>query len=260
MENVRYAPRPVKCRYRAPAAWLQIGPSLNPVEPPVMLTTARSREISRLEALSDGVFAFAATLLVVSLEVPDSFGQMVRDLYGFGEFALSFGALMLIWTVHNAFFRRYALADGWITFLNCALLLVVLFYVYPLRFISEGLIQSVFGIRMPSSPTLVGPEELGSLFALYSAGFIALFVLVALLYRHAWSRREALGLTPAEVHEAAMWWRHYLIFALVGVLSAVLALLGVGLRIGMPGWIYALIGPLAWAHGSWSDRRAPARA
>ncbi len=33
----------------------------------------RGREISRIEGLSDAVFAFAITLLVVSLEVPETF-------------------------------------------------------------------------------------------------------------------------------------------------------------------------------------------
>jgi hypothetical protein len=33
----------------------------------------RSHEISRIEGLSDAVFAFAVTLLVVSLEVPKTF-------------------------------------------------------------------------------------------------------------------------------------------------------------------------------------------
>ena len=73
----------------------------------------RNREISRLEALSDGVFAFAATLLVVSLEVPRTVSELSAELFGFVGFAISFGALMLIWAVHNAYFRRYAIDDGW---------------------------------------------------------------------------------------------------------------------------------------------------
>src|SRR6267143_1298112 len=38
----------------------------------------RSHEISRIEGLSDAVFAFAVTLLVVSLEVPKTFNDLVQ--------------------------------------------------------------------------------------------------------------------------------------------------------------------------------------
>jgi uncharacterized membrane protein len=221
-----------------------------------MSTMVRGREISRLEALSDGVFAFAATLLVVSLEVPDTFQDLVRDLSGFGAFAISFAALMLIWAVHNGFFRRYGLTDAVTTFLNCTLLLVVLFYVYPLKFVTRGVVQIVFGIETGSS-LIITPEELGRLFALYGAGFIAIFLCFALMYRHAWRIRDRLGLTPLESHEAAMWFRHYLILAGMGVVSVLMAFAGVGLAIGAPGWIYVLIGPLAWIHGSWSERHSP---
>ncbi len=98
-----------------------------------MTINKRGREVSRLEAFSDAVFAFSATLLVVSLEVPKTFPQLVDDLMGFFAFALSFMALMLIWSVHNAFFRRYGLQDGWTVFINACLLFVILFYVYPLK-------------------------------------------------------------------------------------------------------------------------------
>lgn len=222
-----------------------------------MRSPIRNREISRLEALSDGVFAFAATLLVVSLDVPDSFEQMVENLKGFGAFAVSFGVLILIWTVHNNFFRRFDLTDRWITFYNSALLLVVLFYVYPLKFVTQGLLYGLFGVG-PSHSALINWQQLALLFKLYGAGFIAIFLLFALMYRHALGRKDELGLTPTEAHEAGMWWRHHLIMALVGVVSVTMAALGIGLRVGAPGWIYAMIGPLAWAHGTWSDKRKPA--
>lgn len=78
---------------------------------------------SRLEAFSDMIFAFAATLLVVSLDVPKSISELAADLSGFLGFAASFGALILIWTVHHAYFRRYSLEDAWTIALDSLLLL-----------------------------------------------------------------------------------------------------------------------------------------
>ncbi len=38
---------------------------------------------SRLESISDSIFAFAATLVVVSLDVPESFDVLKENLFGF---------------------------------------------------------------------------------------------------------------------------------------------------------------------------------
>jgi hypothetical protein len=217
----------------------------------------RTRPISRLEALSDGVFAFAATLLVVSLEVPRTFPQLVQGLReGAFVFGLSFGALILIWAAHNGFFRRYGLHDGWTTFLNAALLFVVLFYVYPLKYVSRAIGYWVFGLE--SGAYLVStPAELSQLFILYGAGFVAIFVCLAFLYRHAAGRRDRLRLDAGDAHDARFYFRHYLIFAAVGLLSIAASAGGLGLRVGFPGWVYFLIGPLCWIHGVQSARRRP---
>ncbi|MFN7943280.1 MAG: TMEM175 family protein [Thermoanaerobaculia bacterium] len=217
----------------------------------------REHEVTRLEAFSDAVFAFAATLLVVSLEVPASFAELVRALSGFAPFALSFGALCAIWSVHNAYFRRYGLQDRTTIALTCGLLFVVLFYVFPLKFLTRAIVAGFFGIgREELAP--MGGQELAQLFELYGAGFVAVFACVALMYAHAARVARSLELSARRLHEARMLARHYGIFCLVGGLSMALAATGVGLRFGAPGWIYALIGPLAGWHGAWSGRHRPA--
>jgi hypothetical protein len=47
----------------------------------------RTHEISRLEAFSEAVFAFAHTPLVVSLQVPTSDGELMNRMSGFPAFA-----------------------------------------------------------------------------------------------------------------------------------------------------------------------------
>ena len=95
----------------------------------------RGREVTRLESFSDAVFGFALTLLVVSLEVPKSFDQLIETMRGFLAFAVCFAILASIWNQHYLFCRRFGLQDGFVRFLTCGLLFIVLLYVYPLKFL-----------------------------------------------------------------------------------------------------------------------------
>ncbi len=109
-------------------------------------------DTSRIENLSDAVFAFAITLLVVSLQVPTSFGQLENSMKGFPAFGVTLALLIAIWHTHYNFFKHYHIIDGPIIFLNSLLLLVVLFYIYPLKFlasvlINSGLMNTVLGIH-----------------------------------------------------------------------------------------------------------------
>src|SRR5437667_10753728 len=73
---------------------------------------ARRHEVSRLEGFSDAVFAFAVTLLVVTLEVPRTFNELWEAMRGALAFAICFALLFQVWWRHHTYFRRYGLEDG----------------------------------------------------------------------------------------------------------------------------------------------------
>ncbi|MEZ5314033.1 MAG: TMEM175 family protein [Thermoanaerobaculia bacterium] len=210
---------------------------------------------ARIEAFSDAVFAFAATLLVVALEVPATIGELQLALYGFVPFALSFGALVMIWSVHRSFFRRFPLGDRTTVLLNSCLLFVVLFYVYPLKFLSRGIAAMFFGNQVGAGGRVDSYADLAKLFIWYGAGFAAIFLFVAWLYRHAARHAPESGPGSAGRQRARFLSRHYGLFTLVGLFSVALAATGTGLRIALPGWIYGLLGPLCWLHGTVDGRR-----
>src|ERR1051325_2215031 len=134
----------------------------------------RGREIKRLESFSDAVFGFALTLLVVSLDVPKSFTDLMMTMRGFPAFAICFLFLALIWNGHYKFCRRYGLDDGTSRFLTCVMLFLVLFYVYPLKFLFNLSITGLlFGSALPVSMT---GSQFTALLVIYGLGFAAVYL------------------------------------------------------------------------------------
>lgn len=197
--------------------------------------------ISRLEALSDGVFAFAATLMVVDLDL----GGNWLDLQGKGvylvTFAVSFFVLIAFWWVHYNYFRRTGHIDNTIIALNALLLFVVLYYVFPLKSLAETWLG-----KQP-----ITLEGLASLFRWYGLGFLLIFLCFSLMYRQAYrkSRSAKLGV------EALFYSRHFAIYVGVAALSIALAWLNAGIGIGLPGFSYILLGPLCYWHSRWFDQK-----
>ena len=171
---------------------------------------ARAHPSTRLEAFSDAAFAFALTLLVVSLDVPRSYDALMNLMYGFPSFACCFALLVWIWHEHNLFFRRYGLQDGFTVILNGMLMFVVLFYVYPLKFMFDSMFAQFSANPDLQQMTL---PELSRASAIYGLGFFVLFLIFALLYSHAHRKRVELGLTPLEVLDVKVFRNHHLLSA-----------------------------------------------
>jgi hypothetical protein len=109
-------------------------------------------EVSRIGGLSDAVFAFA----------------------------ICFALLFAMWNEHYKFSRRYGLWDASTVRLNAALLIIVLLYVYPLKFLFTILVDELLGfstdVRLPNGD-VVGAIEAGQvplLMVIYGAGFISI--------------------------------------------------------------------------------------
>jgi uncharacterized membrane protein len=161
----------------------------------------RGTEVSRLEGLSDGVFALAMTLLIVSVEVPKVFGDLLDVIKALPVFAICFVTLMWFWAEHHKYFRRYGLNDQTTIVLNSLLLFVILFYVYPLKFLITLVIGGLVYHNVSNAagvPMITGPQ-VPQLFLLYGIGFGCVALVFLLMHRHALLRRADLDLSPAEV-------------------------------------------------------------
>jgi uncharacterized membrane protein len=202
-------------------------------------------DVTRLEAFSDAVFGFAITLLVVSLEVPDSFDELMQVIRGLPVFAVTFAILLMIWQEHHGLFKRFPASDGVTIWLNGALLFVVVSYIYPLKFMF-GQIVLPGGVRFGPGAAFHDVHQLVLLMVIYGVGFATIFLIFAALYWRA-ARRAT---DAATRHEARVLIGHSLVFVGVAVLSMTLAQFG-GAHFGaLSGVSYGLIGPLqALYHG-----------
>jgi uncharacterized membrane protein len=208
----------------------------------------RGHEISRIEGLSDAVFAFAITLLVVSLEVPKTFAELAETMHGFGAFLVSFLLLFAVWFNQYKFFRRYGLQDTTTVLLNGVLLFVVLFYVYPLKFLFSFLIDRFTGghgeVRLPNG-NIVGmiesQDQMASLMVIFNLGYLAVFAVFVLLFWHAYRKREALELNRVERFDTRESIQESALNCGVALVSLLIVIVGGAARSSLAGMAYLLM-------------------
>lgn len=215
------------------------------------------REVSRIEGFSDAVFGFALTLLVVSLEVPADYRGLADILSRFLPFAVTFATVVWIWFEHYLYFRKFGLEDGLVVALNAVLLFVVLFYVYPLKFVFSNLIPGVTtaGFTSPGAGFAgMTLAEARHLLAAYSMGFVAVFGVYVLMYLHACRRAAGLGLDRLGVFDARAGLYRHLVSVAIGMLAFVLAWWAPPRVLSLSGLSFSLLGPAHALNGYLSGR------
>jgi uncharacterized membrane protein len=98
---------------------------------------------ARLEAFSDGVFAIAITLLVLTIPAPNNFqhlGRALRDQWpAYAAYLVSFAVIGIMWLNHHTVFGHFERVDRSLVYLNLALLATVVFVPYPTGIFGEAL-------------------------------------------------------------------------------------------------------------------------
>ncbi|MEM1449492.1 MAG: TMEM175 family protein [Planctomycetota bacterium] len=210
----------------------------------------RGGDVSRLEGLADAVFALALTLLVVRLEVPETFAEVEQALGRAPVYVACFAFFLWVWYCHYQFHRRYGLEGPLTVTIDGMILFVVLMFALPLRYMADSLYDA---IALGVDPTGAFGDGGGALLmSLYSGGFALIFALLALQTWTALRRRGDLELDEVEVLVTRNTIRTHLASSAVGVASLLLAPTGLlgGTAAGMVFWVLGpLHGFLGWRHG-----------
>lgn len=225
----------------------------------------RGKEPGRMENFSDALFALAITLLLISTSPPTTFAQIKRFIYDLLPFGISIVLIILIWHEHFVFFLRYGLRDSRVLVLNTLFLMIVLFYVYPLKFLSRMIeipVAMLFGNEAVANElkTMIRGEDMGDLMVIYGCGAAAIFFVLALMYRHALKCADQLGLNELEILDTRIRIRTNFLMGIVPVVSVVVALIFSGSWVSgmISGFCYFLYTPVMMIHGRNADRKREA--
>ncbi|HZL26118.1 MAG TPA: TMEM175 family protein [Acidobacteriaceae bacterium] len=213
----------------------------------------RGVAMSRIDGFSDVVFGFALTLIVVSLEVPHTYNELHKILLGFVPFLICFVLLFTIWWSHFKFFRRYGLHDLPTVLINCTLLFMVLFYVYPLKFLFTLVAGQLVGATA-SEPVFTSALQSRELMIVYGLGFAGIYFCFAAMYFNAWRQREELRLSPLEKTLTLVYFWDEFGVACVGLICCIAARILPPESAGAAGFTFFLIGVWKTVHGMVSGR------
>lgn len=210
----------------------------------------RGQQVTRLETFVDAAFAFALTLIVISVgDVPQDVQGLVQALKFVPAFACSFAMIAMFWLAHDTWSRCYGLDDARSLRLSLALVFVVLIFIYPLRmmfgsmfgFVTQHILRLQDPWRLPFSFHASSYDDIRVMFAVYAVCWSSLGLIFVGLYRQAWRQRDALGLDTAErvatLASIARWW----MLPATGAISLLLTLL-VREDSATPAWVYGLPG------------------
>ena len=212
----------------------------------------RGMAMTRIEVFTDAAFAFAVTMLVISIDqIPRSIPELVAISKYIPAFILSVGQMVFIWHNHSVWSRRFGLEDSKTVFLSVSLVITVLVYIYPLKMMFEGFFSWITLGYLPSQFDLQNYAELRLLFYYFATGFLVVCLLFIAMYRHALKLKNELRLSAGEIYHTQTNIRVRMAMASVCVLALIVPGLVSDPWVPFTGTVYALIWPsVAWIEKS----------
>jgi uncharacterized membrane protein len=200
----------------------------------------RGAQVTRLEAFVDAAFAFALTMLVISIDqIPENRAELVDALKGIPAFAVSFAVLAMFWWEHNRWSRRFGLDDGWSVLISLVYVFLALVYIYPLKVLFSAMFGWLSNGWLPSDYAIEELVDLQFMYQVYAVAFASMGLINLGLNLRAWRLRERIGLDALERLALK---RVLLADCTLPAMALLSFSLATGLAIGAPDIVFALPG------------------
>lgn len=198
----------------------------------------RGASMTRLETFADAAFAFAVTLLVISVDdVPSSYEEFQTALKSVPVFFACLAQMIMFWIGHHKWSRLYGLDDLVSLWLTVFLIAGILMLVYPLRVVMSLGFGMVTGGWLPVAFE-VTTAQVAAIFIFYGLAFASLSGIILALYAYAWRRRDALQLNELERFDTMQNITLWAAVSSIGLVSSLIAILNPTDEYGLAGWFY----------------------
>jgi hypothetical protein len=195
-------------------------------------------------------------------------------MYGFLGFVLATMVIFMFWNEHYEFFLRYGLEDSKTKFLNFIFLFLVLFYVYPLKFLFNILgtlltllISNLFNDQSAAHALkaeefkenmMLSNQDWFGLLIGYGIGLILIYLVFYLLYKNALKFKNELELNELEVFETKVSLYSFAVMAIIPVISILLLFILPDQHQFFAGMIYCSFGIIVPVYYTLVDKKRKA--
>ena len=215
----------------------------------------RGASMTRLETFADAAFAFAVTLLVISVDdVPSSYDEFQTALKSVPIFFACLAQMIMFWIGHHKWSRLYGLDDLVSLWLTVFLIAGILVLVYPLRVVMSLGFGLVTGGWVPAAFE-VSAIQVATIFVFYGLAFASLSGIILGLYAYAWRQREALELNEVERFETVRSMVLWTSVSGIGLVSSLIAFANPDDEHGLAGWFYWSLFVAFFGVNWWAGKR-----
>jgi len=160
----------------------------------------RGENMTRIETFVDAAFAFAFTMLVISIdEIPETVPELLNLSQDIPAFLISATIIGLIWVAHTLWSRTFGLQDRITLYLSLGLVMLVLTFVYPIKLMVQLSISFLSGGALQQNLLIMDVLDVVNLMIYFGLGLMALSLIIIALYQNSLRQREQLVLTDYEV-------------------------------------------------------------